>query len=106
SRQGTIIARISGDIAILKGEMDLDEKRGEDTEKKQEQLEKLEEREEKARIFQFSVLGEANNAMNPDTGAVVSGVQDGMGDNAFINASKLSQEEAQAFEQRFFVSIG
>ncbi len=102
SRQGTVIARINGDVAILKGEMSLDEKRGQDTDRKQEQLEKLEEKEEKARIFQFSVLGEANKAMETATKAEDSGMQISTDNNAFINASKLSQEE----EQKLYVSFG
>lgn len=102
SRQGTVIARINGDVAILKGEMSLDEKRGQDTDRKQEQLEKLEEKEEKARIFQFSVLGEANKAMETAAKAEDSGMQISTDNNAFINASKLSQEE----EQKFYVSFG
>lgn len=103
SRQGTVIARISGGIAVLKGEMNLDELRGENTDRKQEQLEKLEEREEKARIFQFSVLGEANGAVQSAATAEVSGLQADTENNALINATNLSQEEAQ---QRFFVSFG
>ena len=102
--QGTVIARISGGIAILKGEMNQDEKRGENIDKKQAELEKLEDREEKARIFQFSVLGKANSTMRSSAETENSGTQVDIENNAFIHASKFAQEE-QVSQQRFYVSI-
>ena len=104
NRQGTVIARISEGVAILNGEMNQDEKRGENIDKKQEELEKLEEREEKARIFQFSVLGNANSTMKASVETENSGMQADTENNAFIHASKFAQEEQES-QQRFYVSI-
>lgn len=104
-RQGNVIAGIGGDIAVLKGEMKLDERRGDDTGRKQAELEKLEEKEEKARIFQFSVLGEAGSAMRSSAEDDASGKQVDKENNAVINAARLSQEE-QTAQQRFYVSVG
>lgn len=109
-RQGTVIARTRDGIAILKGEMKLDELRGADTEKKQEELEKMEQKETQATAFQFSVLGEANNAMK--SAAEINGTsatdwsQVNAGNNAFLSAMKISQESEQAAQQRFVVSFG
>ena len=108
NRQGAIVARTRDGIAILKGEMKLDELRGADTEKKQAELEKMEQREERATTFQFSVLGEANNAMNSTAGNVsgaTNAAQANADNNAYLNAMKISQENEQAAQQRFFVSF-
>lgn len=108
NRQGAIVARNRDGIAILKGEIKLDELRGADTEKKQAELEKMEQREERATTFQFSVLGEANNAMTSDAGNVSGATnvaQANADNNAYLNAMKISQENEQAAQQRFFVSF-
>lgn len=105
NRQGTIIARTRDGIAVLKGEMHLDEQRGVNTERKQAELEKMEQKEEKATAFQFSVLGEANNAMKSASETDVSGINSNIENNAFINALKVSQEE-QSAQQMFYVSFG
>ena len=63
--QGTIITKTSDGIAILKGEIKQDEKRDVDTERKQAELEKLEKQEQRAMLFQFSLLGDANKPVNP-----------------------------------------
>ncbi|MBD5476041.1 MAG: hypothetical protein HDR17_08700 [Lachnospiraceae bacterium] len=108
NRQGVIVAKTRDGIAILKGEMKLDELRGADTEKKQAELEKMEQREERATTFQFSVLGEANNAMNSATGNVsgaTNAAQANAENNAYLNAMRISQENEQAAQQRFFVSF-
>lgn len=109
-QQGTVIARISGDIVILKGEINQDEQRGIDTGKKQEELEKLEQREQRARTFQTSVLGEANNAMKSTAKTMVSGAANRTQvnteiNNPFRNAFQLSEIEAQASQQRFYISL-
>ncbi|MDE6740245.1 MAG: hypothetical protein K2K07_14275 [Lachnospiraceae bacterium] len=108
NRQGAIVARTRDGIAILKGEIKLDELRGADTEKKQAELEKMEQREERATTFQFSVLGEANNAMKSDAGNVsgtTNAAQANADNNAYLNAMKISQENEQAAQQRFYVSF-
>lgn len=50
--QDRVIAGIRGDIAVLKGEISQDKRRGVDTDQKQEELEKLQRREERARELQ------------------------------------------------------
>ncbi|MDE6675864.1 MAG: hypothetical protein K2K19_13825 [Acetatifactor sp.] len=112
NRQGTIIANTRDGIAILKGEMNQDEKRGVDTEKKQAELEKMEKREQRVIAFQSSILGEANNTMKSAAETNVTGINDktqvniNAKSNAFINAIKASQEETQAAQQRFHISFG
>lgn len=107
-RQGTVIIGIRDSIAVLKGEINQDENRGVDTEKKQAELEKLETKEEKARAFQFSVLGEANNTMQASATANVAGTtknsQSDAKDNAYINAFKFSAENQES-QQMFNVSF-
>ena len=111
NNQGSVIARTRDGIAILKGEMNQDEKRGIDTERKQNELEKMEKREQRATSFQSSILGEANNTMKSATETIAAGTNDstqvyadGNG-NAYINALNLSQEDDQTAQQRFYVSF-
>lgn len=114
SRQGTVIAKTRDGIAILKGEMNQDKKRGVDTEKDQAEVEKMEKKEQRAISFQFSTLAEANNTMKTAAKANTAGIKDvtpaNTENNAFsnplFNALNLSQTEDQAARQRFFVSLG
>lgn len=105
-RQETVIARIEGGIAILKGEIKQDETRGVDTEQKQAELEKMEQREERARTFQSYVFGNENNAMKPAAkeGETQNGTQINTENNSFIRTFQFNQE-AQAAQQRFYVSL-
>ncbi|MDE7207202.1 MAG: hypothetical protein K2N90_08625, partial [Lachnospiraceae bacterium] len=75
SLQGTVIAKIRDGIAVLKGEIRQDERRGVDTDKKQKELEKLEKKEEKARTFLTSVLREGNHTKRSEAKAKISGTQ-------------------------------
>lgn len=107
-RQGTIIAKTRDGIAILKGEMKQDEKRDINPEKKLAELEKMEKREQRAIAFQFSILGEANNTMKSAAEADAAGIKNNTvrsENNAFINAMKVSQEDVQSSQQRFYVSF-
>lgn len=106
-RLGTVIAKTSDGIAILKGEIDRDEKRGINTEKKQAELEKMENAEQRAIAFQSSILGEANNTTNSSTETNAAGTKNVAPfnvENAFINAMKVSQEDP-ASQQKFYVSF-
>lgn len=106
SLQGTIISSTRDGIAILKGEMNLDEQRGVNTERKQDALEKMEEKEQRATTFQFSVLGKAmKSAAGTNVAGITNRTQVNAENNAFINALRLSQED-QAAQQRFQVSFG
>lgn len=109
-RLETIISNTRDGIAILKGEMNQDERRGVNTERKQAELEEREKKEQRATIFQSSILGGAMNTMRSaaETNINVAGINDKAQDtaenNAYISALKISQEE-QA-QQRFYVSVG
>lgn len=113
-RQGTIIARTRDGIAVLKGEMRQNERRGIETEKNLAEIEKMEKKEQRATAFQFSILGEAGNAMKSATGDYTAGTKDKAQmnaanngfNNAFINALNVSQKEGGASQQKFFVSLG
>lgn len=105
-RLGTVIARTSDGITILKGEIEQDEKRGMDTERKQAELEKMEKAKQRAIAFQSSILGEANGAMGPAAAADGAEAKNGTRssvDNAFINAMNVSQE--QESQQKLYVSF-
>lgn len=108
NRQGTIITQTRDGIAILKGEIDQDEKRGINTDKKQTALEKMEEREQRAIAFQSAILGEANNTMKSAAETNVSGLKDGtqvnVENNAFSKAMNALQE-ADPTQERFHVSF-
>lgn len=106
-RQGTIIAKTEGGIAILKGEIKQDAYRGTDTERKQAELEKAEKQNQRAAAFQFSVLGEANTAMKRTTEAKASSndqTRTVTENSAYSNALQKSQE-IQTAQQKFHVSI-
>lgn len=106
-RLGTVVARTNDGIAILKGEIKQDEKRGVDTERKQDELDRMERQRARAMAFQFSVLGGTNDAM--ETAAKVNAGEtesraDNAGKSTYAGALNVSQEE-QA-QQRFYVSFG
>ncbi len=108
NRQGPIIAQTRDGIAILKGEIDQDEKRGINTDEKQTALEKMEEREQRAIAFQSAILGEANNAMKSAAETNVSGMKNetqvNVENNAFVKAMNVLQE-ADPTQERFHVSF-
>lgn len=105
-RQETVIARIQGGIAILKGEIKQDEIRGIDTEQKQAELKKMEQREERAQTFQAPVFGESNTPMKPaaKTGETPNSTQLHTENNTYVRAFQLNQE-MQASQQRFYISL-
>lgn len=103
NRQETIIARIQGGIAILKSEINQDERSGADTAKKQAELEKMEQKEQRARSF--SVSGEVNNTGKSAAKAKVSGIKDTAQINIENNVIKFSQEDPTS-PQRFYISFG
>lgn len=62
-RQGAVVARIQGGVAILRGEISQDEARGINVERKEAELARQEEKGWNATASQSSVLGEARQAM-------------------------------------------
>lgn len=105
-----IIARTRDGIAVLKGEINQDEKRGVDTERKQAELKQLEKKEQRAISFQASILGEAHNTMKSAADTADTGTNaktwGNAKSNAFFNAVNISQRETQAAQQDFYVSFG
>lgn len=104
NRQGTIIANTRDGIAILKGEIDQDERRGVNTEKKQADLEKMEKQAQRAIAFQSSILGEANNKMKSGAETKGIGKQVNAENSAYVNAMKVLQEDQTAL-QNFHISF-
>lgn len=108
SRQGTVVAKSKDGIAILKGEIKQDEIRDENTERKQAELEKMERREEQAMEYQFSILGDANNAIKKATETNTStkdNAQANVVNNLHVSGLNVPPEE-QASQPNFYVSIG
>lgn len=99
-RQETVIAKIDGDIVILKSEMNLDEKRGVDTERKESELEKL--KRQRAMASQFSVFDDANSTRKSTPKTNVPGTQNELQVNINNNAVRSSKEESQASRQMFY----
>lgn len=102
---GTIISKTSDGIAILKEEIEQAKELGLDTELKQAELKKIERQEQLAMAFQFSILGEADKALQ--SAANPQSSKDKVTDrenNAYINALNLSREE-YASQQKFYVSF-
>ena len=102
---GTIISKTSDGIAILKEEIEPAKELGLDTELKQAELKKIERQEQLAMAFQFSILGEADKALqsaaNPQSSKDKATDRE---NNAYINALNLSREE-YASQQKFYVSF-
>ena len=106
-RQGTVVTRTRDGIAVLKGEIKLDEFRDTNTERKQAELRKMEQQEQRETEFQFSLLGNASNAIKPAAETNISPTgqtQANAPDQLHVSGLSPSQEE-QAAQQRFYVSI-
>lgn len=106
-RQGTVVARTRDGIAVLKGEIKLDELRDTDTERKQAELKKMEQQEQREMEFQFSLLGDANKAVKPAAGTNASTTgqaQVNALENLQVSGLSPSLEE-QAAQQQFYVSF-
>lgn len=104
-RLGTIIARTSDGVAVLKDKISQSEENDIDTERQQAELRKLERQEKLAMAFQSSLLGEADNAMKSVTDP--SSTKDkttAVENNAYKNALSLSQEEPLS-QQKFNISF-
>lgn len=99
-RQETVIAKIDGDIVILKSEMNLDEKRGVDTERKESELEKL--KRQRAMASQFSVFDDANSTRRSTPKTNVPGTRNELQVNINNNAVRSAKEESQASQQMFY----
>lgn len=105
-RLGRVVSRTSDGIAVLKGEIKQDEIRGADTERKQAELEEMQKQEEREMTYQFSVLGEANNAMKSaaETNVPAGEAAQAEENTLYVSGSDMLQEE-QGFQQKFYVSM-
>lgn len=95
-RQGALAAKTNGDIAVLKSEIKQDAYRGVDTEEKQAELKDMRKQSNRETAFQFSLLNEANNAMQSAAETAERTFQ--------VSGVNASQED-QALQQGFQVSI-
>lgn len=103
ARQGTLVTRTSDGIAILKGEIKQDELRGVDTERKQEELRKMQKQEQREMSFQFSILGEAGNAMQSasEKNVPMKDTQAGTERTFYVSGLNTAQEEQKLQQQGF-----
>lgn len=110
-RQGMVVARIEGGIAILKGEISQNEILGMDGERKEAELEKQQEKALKATSSQFSALGEAHKAMREAAQDKRNSTEGKTGvkekpfhqieDMGFIGATNFTKQKNRA-QQKFF----
>lgn len=108
NRLGTIVSKTDGSIAVLEGEIKLDEIRGTDTERKQSELEKLQKQEQRETAAQFSMLGKANNAMKPaaeTNGALKEKASADTEKNFSVSGLDVTEEE-RILQQGLYVSLG
>lgn len=94
-RQGTVVTNTRDGIAILKGEIKLDEQRGTDTEQKQAELKEMRKREKRAIAFQFSMLGETGRSLQSAASPDTAGAKDSTQASANPNGLPIPQETAQ-----------
>ncbi|MDE6404531.1 MAG: hypothetical protein K2M20_02625 [Lachnospiraceae bacterium] len=102
-RLGTIVTKTNDGIAILTGEMKQDAYRDVDTERKQAELEKMQKQQQREMAFQFSLLGEAANAMQSATDTNASVKVDA--EKAFQVSGLQMTPDEQAAQQGFQVAI-
>lgn len=106
ARQGTLVAKTADGIAILKGEIKQDEFHGMDTKRKQETLKEMQRQRQLEMAFQFSMLGEADNAMGSAAETNASGKNTQAGPERTFRVSGLNTaQEEQALRQGMHVSI-
>lgn len=106
-RQGMLVTKTTGDIAVLKGEIKQDAYRGNDTEGKQAELNDMQKQRTREMAFQFSLLGEADNAMQAatETNAPAGNAAQANAERTFQVSGLNTSPEEQAAQQGFQVSI-
>lgn len=105
-RMGMLVAKTNDGIAILKGEIKQDSYSGTDTERKEAELKEMQKQRQREMAVQFSMLGEAGNAMKAafDTESANSAAQDDTGKRFQVSGLHVPQDE-QAAQMGFHVSI-
>ncbi len=105
-RQGMHVTKTNGDIAVLRGEMKQDGYYGTDTERKQAALNDMQKQRTREMSFQFSLLGEADNALQAasETNAPAGNAAQANAERTFHVSGLNTSPEEQA-QQGFQVSI-
>jgi len=108
ARQGTLVTKTDDGIAVLKGEIKLDEYRGTNTDRKQAELEKMQKQSLRESAFQFSLLNEADSSMQAaaETDSTTKvGAQANAERTFHVSGLSATLPEEQAAQQGFQVSI-
>lgn len=105
-RMGMLVTKTSDGIALLKGEIKQDSYYGTDTERKEAELADMQKQQKREMAVQFSMLGEAGNAMQAafDTESANTAAQNDTGKHFQVSGLNIPQDE-QAAQQGFQVSI-
>ena len=106
-RQGTLVAKTTDGIAVLKGEIRQDAYRGTDTERKEAELKDMQKQQQQEMAFQFAMLGEAEGDMQagPETDNAKVGAQANADKTFQVSGLSAPQQEEQAAQQGFQVAI-
>lgn len=106
-RMGALVTKTNDGIALLKGEIKQDSYYGTDTEQKEAELKDTQKQRQREMAVQFSMLGEAGNAMQAafDTESANATAQNDTGKHFQVSGLSASQQEEQALQQGFQVSI-
>lgn len=105
-RMGALVTKTNDGIALLKGEIKQDSYYGTDTEQKEAELKDMQKQRQREMAVQFSMLGEAGNAMQAafDTESANTAAQNDTGKHFQVSGLNIPQDE-QAAQQGFQVSI-
>ena len=106
-RQGTLVAKTTDGIAVLKGEIRQDAYRGTNTERKEAKLKDMQKQQQQEMAFQFAMLGEAEGALQagPETDNAKVGAQANADKTFQVSGLSAPQQEEQAAQQGFQVAI-
>ncbi len=103
-RQGALVTKTTDEIAVLRGEIKQDSLREEDTEGKRAELRDMQKQRTREMAFQFSMLGEADQAMQSMTDTNGTVAQAGAERTFQVSGINAAQED-QTSQHGFQVSI-
>lgn len=105
-RQGSLVTKTTDDIAVLKGEIKQDAYSGTDTEGKRAELKDMQQQRTREMAFQFSLLGEADGAMqSADADASVGNAAQANAERTFHVSGLHTSPDEQEAQQGLQVSI-
>lgn len=106
-RQGLLVTKTTGGIEVLRGEIKQDAYRDVDTERKQTELNDMQEQRTREMAFQFSLLGDADNAMQAasKTNTPAEKAAQANAERTFQVSGLHTSPEEQALQQGFQVTI-